>query len=468
MALCIDGTHGLNNYNFELHTLLIIDDIREGFPCAFLLSSISDTYVFTLFFNKIKIKTGLLSPDVFMSDLAESYFNAWLQVMGNPGKRLFCTWHIDRAWRTNLVKIKSKEKQVLIYKQLRTLLQERDTIAFDRMLDQFCNNLSDPDTTDFMIYFKNNYQINCRNWAYCYRLHSGLNTNMHLERMHRTIKYVYLGGKKVKRLDKGITALMRFIRNKLIDRLIIINKGKISDKLKNIRERHKNVKNMNPSIVSTEHGWEILSSTSSEIYLIQEVRESCTCQLICSECKICIHKYCCSCLDSSIKFNMCKHIHLLSQYKKENDKYASSMMAIATNDTMKDEDNLYCDKKNDESEIILSQLSKKQKTHLSVQKSQVNIMAKFQQILYGDMSTEKLDIIEKMVDSLPPTLAATDHFKDVVLPSCNKQIVHNENIISQRRLWSTKKKMKKTNRIKKPTKMEAEKIALNILLTDNT
>lgn len=86
-CICIDGTHGLNNYNFELHTLLIIDDIREGFPCAFLISNRSDTYAFSLFFNELKIKTGIITPEIFMSDLAESYFNAWLQVMGKPGKR---------------------------------------------------------------------------------------------------------------------------------------------------------------------------------------------------------------------------------------------------------------------------------------------------------------------------------------------------------------------------------------------
>lgn len=41
-CICIDGTHGLNNYGFELITLLTIDDLREGFPCAFLISNRSD------------------------------------------------------------------------------------------------------------------------------------------------------------------------------------------------------------------------------------------------------------------------------------------------------------------------------------------------------------------------------------------------------------------------------------------
>lgn len=56
-----------------------------------------------------------------------------------------------------------------------------------------------------------NYQL----WAYCSRLHAGLNNNM-----YKTIKYIYLNGKKVERLDKGIHALMKLMRDKLFDRLI--------------------------------------------------------------------------------------------------------------------------------------------------------------------------------------------------------------------------------------------------------
>lgn len=37
--ICVDGTHCMNSYDFELHTLMIIDELREGFPCAFLISN---------------------------------------------------------------------------------------------------------------------------------------------------------------------------------------------------------------------------------------------------------------------------------------------------------------------------------------------------------------------------------------------------------------------------------------------
>lgn len=108
---------------------------------------------------------------------------------------------------------------MLIYKHLRTLLTERDVSAFDKMLEEFCK-LKEPEYIDFIKYFKDYYVDKCEYWAYCYRLHTGLNTNMHLERMHMSIKYLYLKGKNVKRLDRSIAAIMRFIRDKLINRLI--------------------------------------------------------------------------------------------------------------------------------------------------------------------------------------------------------------------------------------------------------
>ena len=90
--------------------------------------------------------------------------------------------------------------------------------------------------------------IRDRSWAYCHRLQGGLNTNMHIERMHHTIKYVYLHGKNVKRLDKAIIALMSFVRDKLFDRLIVLSKGKLTTKLKDIRKRHKSVTEINANL----------------------------------------------------------------------------------------------------------------------------------------------------------------------------------------------------------------------------
>ncbi|GFT99517.1 uncharacterized protein NPIL_110731 [Nephila pilipes] len=264
-CICIDGTHGVNGYGFELVTLLTIDDLRQGFPCAFLISNRCDQPVLSIFFSCIKQKIGQLQPQIFMSDIAESFFNAWKSEMGVPQKRLFCAWHIDRAWRKNLKKIKGAEKQAKTYKIIRSLLEERDIYTFQTLTEAAIKFLKgDPDTIEFSNYFETYYLQNISSWAYCYRLHSGINTNMHIERMHRTSKYIYLHGKNVKRLDKAIHGIMRFVRDKMIDRLITSNKGKLTSKIRDLRIRHKTSETLSLLVMENENGW-ILKSIPPQL-----------------------------------------------------------------------------------------------------------------------------------------------------------------------------------------------------------
>lgn len=203
------------------------------------------------------------------------------------------------------------------------MLQETDAGVFSFMMDQFVSSMiCDPDTADFVEYFKNNYTNNTQSWAYCHHLNNGLNTNMHIERMHRTIKYIYFNGQKVKRLDKAIFEIQKFVRDRLFNRLIVLNKGKLSTKLKDLRAHHNTSQKLSfNSIVENGACWEVASSSpgSFEVYRIEENDNSieCNCKLICDDCNVCIHRYSCTCIDACIKWNMCKHVHLLCRYIKE-------------------------------------------------------------------------------------------------------------------------------------------------------
>lgn len=178
---------------------------------------------------------------------------------------------------------------------------------------QFCTE--NPDLQDFGKYFEEFYLGRIKQWAYCYRLHCGLNTNMHVERMHRTLKHLYLNSKFVKRLDKALSAIMKFIRDKIFERLIVLYKGKVCTKLSDLRQRHEKSVTMDLNkVVQSDESWLVPSASSKEIYIVEEVNSSCTCRLLCNECSACIHKFSCSCLDCSIKWNMCKHIHLVCQF----------------------------------------------------------------------------------------------------------------------------------------------------------
>lgn len=86
-CICCDGTHGMNGYGFELNTLLVLDDLREGVPCALMISNRSDTQVLKLFISQIKERSGIIKENVFMSDLAEAFYNAWIEEMCVPDKR---------------------------------------------------------------------------------------------------------------------------------------------------------------------------------------------------------------------------------------------------------------------------------------------------------------------------------------------------------------------------------------------
>ena len=98
--ICFDGTHGLNSYNFELTTILVLNDVGQGFPCAYMFSNRADSMIMTVF-TKI-ICQSLRSPvkaNVLMSDMSEIYMNGWSSIMPEPSNFLFCSWHVDNAWR---------------------------------------------------------------------------------------------------------------------------------------------------------------------------------------------------------------------------------------------------------------------------------------------------------------------------------------------------------------------------------
>ncbi|GFQ98866.1 uncharacterized protein TNCT_735211, partial [Trichonephila clavata] len=97
-TICLAFTHGINAYGFDLATLLVLDDKREGFSAAFILSNRQDSTALKLAFAAIK-KHACIAPKVLMTDDTESFFNAWKTVFGIPEKRLLCTWHVDRSWR---------------------------------------------------------------------------------------------------------------------------------------------------------------------------------------------------------------------------------------------------------------------------------------------------------------------------------------------------------------------------------
>ena len=58
--ICVDSTHGMIGYDFELTTLLVVDEYDEGFPESFFCSSSIDAIHLTIFYDYIKKAAGII------------------------------------------------------------------------------------------------------------------------------------------------------------------------------------------------------------------------------------------------------------------------------------------------------------------------------------------------------------------------------------------------------------------------
>jgi len=103
--------------DFKLVTVMVVD-VGEGIPVAFMISNREDEVVLREFFAAIKCR---LPRDVQPSashvttDDAPQYFHGWISVFGPADKKL-CTWHIDRAWRRAVGQhMLEHEQQVEVY-----------------------------------------------------------------------------------------------------------------------------------------------------------------------------------------------------------------------------------------------------------------------------------------------------------------------------------------------------------------
>jgi len=318
--VCVDATHGTNHYDFKLVTVIVLDEFGEGVPVAWMISNKEDAVTLCEFLKALQDRTGPMTTKYFMSDDAEQYYSSWNHIYGGNPKKLLCTWHIDRAWRVNIRSmISDNKKQIAVYHQLRTLLEESSIVRFREMLQQSISwMLTDPDLARFCQYFQSWYCKRIEVWAYCYRIGTPVNTNMSVEAFHRVLKVVYLEGKHNRRIDHLLSTLLRIARDKVYDRLIKAEKGKSTHRICEINKRHRaaiEMKKHNQVKQVEELVWKVPSATREGIfYVVRRVTQSCDCKLRCGFCDTCIHMYNCSCIDSAIHNTVCKHTHLVQLY----------------------------------------------------------------------------------------------------------------------------------------------------------
>ena len=451
-TVCVDVTHGTNSYGFHLTTVVVIDEYGEGFPAAWCISSHIDTNTLRKFFEVIKKNVGEIQPAWLMSDDASQFYNAWIASFEHVPKHILCKWHVLRAWKNKLKVINDIDKEEETYHILKVLIDEHEPNKFKALIDGAVRKFKeDIKVQKFVEYFERYYKPRCTEWASCYRISSGVNTNMYTEAFHHVLKYNFLCGKKNKRLDKLIQALMEYLRQKSFDRLIKFEKGKITGRISLIQKRHTTSQSLSISLVTAvdSTSWIVQSEMQSGMqYTVEELSKKCSsaCATKCRECCICVHSYSCTCPDSLLQHTICKHVHLVVRYKKSTTTGETSSSLISQEAE---------DFHDDMHSLLLQEVSQAE-SHISLEQRKSKIMKIIQDVtclVTSSTSEDGLKTAEKMLITVKNNLTASAVYTP--FPANSKFEPANKGIEKQRPFKAVKTKRKCNIRFTNPSLHES-------------
>ena len=105
----MDATHGTNQYDFKMITVMTKNGNHQGEPLAHMFCNKETSTALKTFLTCLRKECGKLCCRAFMSDCAEQYFRAWFSVMVDKEddlpRKLLCAWHVIESFKKQLVKI---------------------------------------------------------------------------------------------------------------------------------------------------------------------------------------------------------------------------------------------------------------------------------------------------------------------------------------------------------------------------
>ena len=109
-VVMMDATHGTNQYDFKMVSVMTKNLNHQGEPLAHMFSNTENATALQFFLQSLRNECGKIKCKTFMSDSAPQYYNSWNSVMvdkgDDPPKKLLCAWHVIEAFRNNLSKVK--------------------------------------------------------------------------------------------------------------------------------------------------------------------------------------------------------------------------------------------------------------------------------------------------------------------------------------------------------------------------
>ncbi|XP_053206553.1 uncharacterized protein LOC128390810 [Panonychus citri] len=401
-------------------------------------------YVCRTFFTSLKKVCNIKTPNVFMSDDFPGYYAAWCAVFGTPANHLLCTWHVLKNWNKHILSIPDPEARKKIKHDLLSIHRELDQVEFSRLYDFFCKKYKIvKSTVDFVSYLEVNYGSRKQQWALCYRKKLGINTNMHLENFHRNLKHIYMDGKKVKRMDESISALMKLTYGMQYDKLIRQTKGFVPTKLSELRNRHQRALNCTFDFSHDQNDstkWIIISNSELlNMYTVTIKKKSdCSCLIHCQACDLCISEVSCECFDFMIKGNMCKHIHFIGMKRNETDAMNESNQISLEDDLELEMPSQDIEKAEAHVHLLPTSTNDVKRT---LEERKQKMIAEICSLVNSCVSIAELDSLQKFIVPMQPTLSAIRSTAGkTISPSAGSQ-GSGRNIDQQKRFRNKKRKI---------------------------
>ena len=129
---------------------------------------------------------------------------------------------------------------------------------------------------------------------------------------------IYLHHKVNIHIDILLITLLKLSRDKAFECFHKMETGKLSHRVCEINRRHKAAEQIQQNnqchitTVQLNTEWTVQSISMTNTYhTVKRQMDSCNCHLICKSRRVCTHQFTCTCLDSTLRSTVCKHIHLI-------------------------------------------------------------------------------------------------------------------------------------------------------------
>lgn len=293
-------------------------------PVAWLLSNSTDSPVIEHFFEALSRNVGRLTTNIFIGDIQSELYKQWVKFFPKPGKKMFCFWETSQVILKQMRNSITDQSCVTQLKEYLNISQHiKNKEAFDIYISAFlvivkqqsqslCNYLREK----FLNHPRDEY------WAFCYRVTPLSKSVSFLKSFQENLKSInFFGDGSSGRLDVVFHKLMQlsiFVERSLVESS---SEAKQAAALRDIQRRHQQRSgNFEFYSSASRDEWCILPSDDNNLICILDSSiDDCDCPFSCSICKICVHKYICSCSLYLLNIGGCEHIHALHAMKKVND-----------------------------------------------------------------------------------------------------------------------------------------------------